>query len=382
MKTGKVVIGANYGDEGKGLLTDYFASQDPENSVVVRFNGGAQAGHTVVVSDGRRHVFSHFSSGSFVGCPTYLSKFFVVNPIIFTKELESLRALNVTPSSFVSADAILTTPYDMFINQQVELKRGANNHGSCGLGINETVTRSFSDLSNLVQVKDILDKNKLYEKLIHLSKGWFPQRLQQLGHVELTPELANFIDKQDQILKSFIRDADNLADRSLVTNDYFNFKRVIFEGAQGLMLDEDRLDQFPHVTRSKTGLMNVLHLASKFGVERLDVTYVTRTYLTRHGAGPLEGECDWKFPDATNIPNQFQGTLRFAPLNKEILQRNIAIDLSRAKFASIDVRPNIAITCTDQMPTPNLRDSFVPVKYFSEGPTRQHVRRAILAGLR
>lgn len=70
-----VVIGSSFRDEGKGLMTDYYASQNPD-AVIVRYNGGAQAGHTVTTPDGKRHVFSHFSSGSFAGNPTYLSHFF------------------------------------------------------------------------------------------------------------------------------------------------------------------------------------------------------------------------------------------------------------------------------------------------------------------
>ena len=82
-----VVIGANYGDEGKGLATDYLASQGTK-SLVVRFNGGAQAGHTVVTPDGCRHVFHHFGSGVFAEADTFLSKFFIVNPILFRTEFE------------------------------------------------------------------------------------------------------------------------------------------------------------------------------------------------------------------------------------------------------------------------------------------------------
>ena len=69
MKNIKVVIGANFGDEGKGLMTDYFASKS-NKSLVVRFNGGGQAGHTVTTKDGRRHVFHHFGSGIFAGADT------------------------------------------------------------------------------------------------------------------------------------------------------------------------------------------------------------------------------------------------------------------------------------------------------------------------
>ena len=85
MKHAFAVIGANFGDEGKGLMTDYFCSQN-KKSLNIRFNGGAQAGHTVVTPDGKRHVFSHIGSGTFSGADTYLSEFFTLNPIMFMKE--------------------------------------------------------------------------------------------------------------------------------------------------------------------------------------------------------------------------------------------------------------------------------------------------------
>src|SRR5262249_552775 len=83
------VIGANFGDEGKGLAVDAIVALDPD-AAVIRFNGGAQAGHTVVAEDGRRHVFSHFGAGTLRGAATFLSRFFVVQPSIFAREPSNL----------------------------------------------------------------------------------------------------------------------------------------------------------------------------------------------------------------------------------------------------------------------------------------------------
>ncbi len=98
MKSAKVVIGANFGDEGKGLVTDYFSAQ--ENSIVVRFNGGAQAGHTVVRPDGVSHVHGHFGSGTLNGSPTYLSRHFVSHPHWFYEELELLKKIGIEPKVY------------------------------------------------------------------------------------------------------------------------------------------------------------------------------------------------------------------------------------------------------------------------------------------
>src|SRR5690348_14536867 len=122
-----VVIGANFGDEGKGLMTDYLCAAAGDSSrgeisgaMVVRFNGGAQAGHTVFAG-GRRHVFHHFGSGAFAGAATFLSRYFVVNPFLWAKERDEL---GFCPRVFVDRAAMLTTPYDMLVNQEAERIRG------------------------------------------------------------------------------------------------------------------------------------------------------------------------------------------------------------------------------------------------------------------
>lgn len=377
MKAGRVIIGANYGDEGKGLFTDYFASQDPEHSLIVRFNGGAQAGHTVVTPDGRRHVFSHFGSGSFVGAPTFLSKFFIVNPLIFVREFTDLQKLHVKPTVSIDGDAMLTTPYDMFINQTVERRRGVKRHGSCGLGINETVTRSLRSPLLRLRARDMLNPTSLFQKLIELKATWFTPRLKDFNIDPQSEDASMFFENLESILKEFVKDTQTLLEFASISAVYPTAKHIIFEGAQGLMLDEDRIDQFPHVTRSKTGLTNVLHLAPLFNIDKINVTYISRTYLTRHGAGPLDGECDWVFPDSTNVPNQFQGTLRFAPLDFHALQKSIKYDLIRAQSSRSHIFADIAMTCLDQVPMPKIKELFLPVNYVCYGPTRSSVKSAI-----
>ena len=99
MKDIKIVIGANWGDEGKGLMTDYF-SQKP-NSIVICSNGGAQRGHTVVTPNKVRHVFHHFGSGTFNLADTYLSEDFICNPIIFRQEYNELKHLGYYPNIYI-----------------------------------------------------------------------------------------------------------------------------------------------------------------------------------------------------------------------------------------------------------------------------------------
>ena len=126
MKNVKIVVGANFGDEGKGLMTDYFSSIS-SNSIVVRFNGGAQAGHTVVTPDDKRHVFSHFGSGTFNKVPTYLSEYFICNPTLYKKEFLELKECGIKPMVHFAHDCMFSNPFDMLINQIVESNINSNN---------------------------------------------------------------------------------------------------------------------------------------------------------------------------------------------------------------------------------------------------------------
>lgn len=350
MKTADVVIGANFGDEGKGLMTDYYAAKS--DSIVVRFNGGAQAGHTVVTPDGQRHVFSHIGSGSFAGADTFLSRYFVCNPLLFRKEWDVLWPKCSVPQIHVDGASIVTTPYDMMINQIAEDLRGNSRHGSCGMGFGETIERCQHGQLAL-SYGDLADTAALHNKLHKIQKEWLPQRLAALGFTAL-PEKWRERVSSPGIVDKFIEDTAFFLHTTRQVGPSFladSQKRIVFEGAQGLMLDQSR-GTFPHVTRSNTGLKNVMPLARDAGIGELNVTYATRAYLTRHGAGPLENE--EKEPpalgikDDTNVLNDWQGNLRYALLEIATLEKYIRDDLSDAT-GSIRVAPALAVTCIDQM---------------------------------
>ena len=342
----RAVIGANFGDEGKGLMTDYLVYKHQSN-LVVRFNGGAQAGHTVQTSDGRRHVFGHFGSGSFAGAATLLSRFFIVNPMVFRKEREELLTKPpVNLSVTLDLDAFVTTPFEMLLNQMVEQSRGDARHGSCGLGINETIERDEQFVP--IRVRDLTNEVMLAEKLYAIRDFWVPIRKTQLG---LGSEHDNIL-MSDILIDRWLADVEYMLENTTQGSDtqvLATAKNPIFEGAQGLMLDQNH-DYFPYVTRSNTGIKNVLVLMGA-NYRELEATYVTRSYLTRHGAGPMVDELDQKpyekIVDDTNFPNQWQGTLRFAHLNVDTLRSTIYKDLM-SNHLNHKVRPIIAITCLDQ----------------------------------
>lgn len=340
----RAVIDSNFGDSGKGLMTDYLCAKEGAG-VVVRFNGGAQAGHTVQTPAGARHVFSHFGSGTFLGVPTYLSRFFVCNPLLFAQEQDRMpmRAARV----YASPDCLVTTFADMLINQAIEDARGDGRHGSCGVGFNETIERSARFP---LTMRQLWDEPASIEA--HLDQVCRLYAVERIGRpITVSPEAtADFLQKCRKL-------AACTEPRSMA-----QFKDPVFEGAQGLLLDQNRTEFFPHLTRSNTGAQNVRELCAEIDAE-VTLYYVSRTYLTRHGAGPLPGEDpSMSFSDLTNVAHPYQGKLRFAPLDGGVVAR-CAAD-ARGPF-------KLVLTHCDQLPPP------IKADIYSFGPTRAHVRREV-----
>lgn len=351
METAKVVIGANFGDEGKGLVTNYLTGKfRGETCVNILFNGGAQRAHTVVTPDRRRHVFSHFGSGTFNGARTHFASPFIVNPILFKKELDQLSKLTSIPRVTGSPECRVTTPYDMALNQMIEMSRGINKHGSCGIGINATVDRCNTKEFDLT-FRDL--RNEFFETALnHMRLKWFPTQFEKYDIDIDDPKFEIFkrIFNSDSVIEKFIADSKYFCNNVELLDDreLSNIKAPgIFEGGQGLLLDQNLTEYFPHVTRSNTGVINVAHIANIAGIKYLGVYYVTRAYETRHGAGPMSLEIgDLNFEDQTNKPNKWQGSLRFGALDLEAMCNRIKWDF--CKITHADASLNLAVTCLDQ----------------------------------
>jgi len=332
----RAVIGANFGDEGKGLVTDYLASKGGD--VVVRFNGGCQAGHTVVAPEGHRHVFSHFGAGSFVGLPTFFSQHTIVNPVLFIKEYEKLQKHITAPVVYIHPDALVTTPWDMNANQMLEKARNNAKHGSCGVGIFQTIVRNRK----------------------------VPLRMRDLWDNDLTDQLADIIkhyscgteEENENMRENFLRDCEWFA-HVVRSADITQFIDPIFEGAQGLLLDQGNMEMYPHLTPSRCGMHNVRELMWEMGCDVGDVYYVSRPYLTRHGAGSLPGyDPEMEYEDDTNVKNDWQGWLRFGHLMFDELERRIHADHDK---------PKLVYTHCDQASAPTNG------AFYSFGPTRNDV---------
>lgn len=352
----KVIIGANYGDEGKGLATNYFSLEGITygKCLNVLFNGGCQRGHTVELKDGTRHVFHHFGSGTFSGADTYFDQNFILNPIVFCQEYDELKAKVYKMSQcYVSPDCRVSTPYDAFVNQIVETVRGENRHGSCGWGIWETTQRYKNEwynrpLSDLALMSDkglwLYFANVACYAIERLAKEYnieykdIPEDYKKLFESE-TLKTNLILDFRRMISLLRFKEFDEIA------SDY-NY--IIFEGAQGLALDEDNVDEYPNVTASSTTSKVPLERIKNLDCE-VEVCYITRTYFTRHGAGKFPTECNKAdiniaIEDYTNIDNDYQQSIRYGYFDKEAFLARVNKDKEIARSIKDDIKFSTFIT--------------------------------------
>lgn len=325
----QIVVGLGFGDEGKGITTDYLCSQN-ENSLVVRFSGGQQCGHNVCIGD-INHVHSNFGSGTLRGMPSFFSEYCTFYPVTMFNEFIVLQKKNISPKLYLHPLAKLTTPYDVIANRILERK---NNHGSCGLGIGTTMKRdelgyklSAVDLENLNLLKIKLEElRKYYEQFVNLTnqdKDWLEQELEDfftfLPHLPIT-----------------------IADYSLLHTE----ENIIFEGSQGIMLDQNH-GIFPHVTFANTTSQNAIEICEKLGVKKREIFYVTRCYSTRHGVGwmPNETKIDLINTEAEiNVYNEHQKDFRIGEIDYALLNYLLKAD----EIYSGEAEKNLVVTCLDQ----------------------------------
>ena len=378
----KVVIGANFGDEGKGLMTDYFCHQSTlrgEKSIVVLHNGGAQRGHTVVTPDGNRHVFHHFGSGTLVGADTYLSEEFVLNPMIFRQEWEELESMKAIPKVYVNHTCRVTTPFDMILNQIIEESRDNARHGSCGMGIHETMIRDVCNYPIEMWFDSSDEAKRYYLKEI---RNYLSERLLDFG-INKIPDNWKEIVNSDLLIENFISELNFMGRNISIRFDRFieYYDCVVFENGQGLLLDQNNTAYYPHLTPSNTGIKNSLEIIAEMSCKPdIEVCYVTRTYLTRHGAGRLDGECGKQeinpdMQDLTNVPNPHQGTLRYAKLIEKSLEERILKDFEPAR--KYGAKLSLAITHEneyDYVFSNTFKKNFDCI-YYSDGETRESVGR-------
>jgi adenylosuccinate synthase len=305
-----IVVDLGFGDAGQGTVVDHHcrvaAAAGRPVGAVVRFNGGAQAAHNVVTDDGRHHTFAQFGAGTLAGVPTHLSRFMLVDPLALAAEAEHLAALGV-PDPFgalsVHEDALLTTPYHAAANRARELARGAGRHGSCGMGVGETAAYALRHPDDAPRVRDCAHPARLRRLL---------GELRALLESDLGPLAAPPVEDCVEVFGAFARMVRLVDDRHLA--DVLRAGPVVFEGAQGVLLDEWH-GFHPYTTWSTTTFANAEKLLRDAGVDSGAVTRlgVLRTFTTRHGAGPLVTEdaaLRAALPDRHNGTGRWQGDFR------------------------------------------------------------------------
>lgn len=302
--TTQIVIGLAFGDEGKGSMVDYLAHETPDPPIIVRFNGGSQAAHNVVTPNRVHHTFSQFGSGMFrPGATTHLSRFMLVNPLNMISEAEHLQEVGV-PDVFgrtsIAASAPIITPYHQALNRLREMSRGDGRHGSCGQGIGELMADTLLYPEMILHAEDLASGTVMRRKL----EFWRDYKRDQAKEFGPHPEAEIFND--DSLISELIKVYKWFAQRGLlVKDDWLDDKlgrqSIIFEGAQGVLLDET-YGFNPYTTWSSTTPKNARTL---LGGHEAEVVGVVRNYYTRHGAGPFPTE---KNPNDIWEPHNTTGT--------------------------------------------------------------------------
>jgi adenylosuccinate synthase len=320
------VIGKNFGDEGKGLVCASFAKKE-KRTLIVKHNGGGQAGHTVEDESGKRFIHHQIGSGAEYGADTLLADTFFIDLFQLGNELKEFEALyGFTPKIYAEKNTRITVIDDVLRNMFIESARGKDRHGSCGMGINECINRHENGL--VLTVTDVRDKSlkELFDILVDFREKYGQRDLDSIcdlfernnpgrradyyDMLTNSDVLANFAESIKETVKHI-----EIIDAS--SDFLLGYKQVVFETGQGLLLDNDYKKFAPYLTPSKTGLWNIAAFLEKRDLKLDCAVYVTRSYVTRHGNGPLPGECDREeFPgvtnDLTNIDNEWQGSIRYA----------------------------------------------------------------------
>jgi adenylosuccinate synthase len=343
----KIVVGLGMGDEGKGITTDFLSSKSPGSSVVIRFSGGQQAGHTVQIGE-LKHTYATFGSGTGRGLPTYLSEYCTFYPPNALMEHNVLCDKGLRPSLQVHPLAKLTSFWDVAWGR---LRERIYNHGSCGIGVGATMARHEQSPYKL-HVCDLMHDRIMQEKLTAIGR-YYGDKVKDLN---CSTEMMNYFYLQADMEKDRFSDAigsdflKHVASYGIKPyNILRGFDNFIFEGSQGILLDMEH-GVFPNVTYSHTTSRNAIKLCNKLGITQLgkiEVYYVTRCYFTRHGAGwfPDTGSVELSNnQDEHNVYNEWQQNFRVGELDYELLQYAMMVDASY----SWGYRKNLVVTCLDQ----------------------------------
>lgn len=341
MKRAIITVGMGFGDEGKGATVDYLCRKY-DAGLVVRYCGGHQAGHHVELPDGKRHEFSQFGAGTLAGVPTFLAHTMIVEPAALFREADHLASLfgrSVLGSLTVHPDCLVTTPFHRAVNIAREEQRGSERHGSCRVGVGVTREYWLKYGEDALRMGDFDSPVTVLKKLELLR-----QRLLQWMSAENVPISADS-DLLNMSLLEVKRAMGKIADIRLALDVHSQPDMMIFEGAQGVLLDEF-YGFHPHTTWSCVTPRYAVDFCCR--CDEVAILGVTRAYLTRHGDGPMPtGEvgavnihADWK---RGNEGTGGRGSIRAGALDIPLLDYAVRACGRWAPQA-------MAVTCLDHLP--------------------------------
>ncbi|MGI9609998.1 MAG: adenylosuccinate synthase [Acidimicrobiia bacterium] len=284
-----VVLGAQWGDEGKGRVVDYFAESA---DFVVRYQGGNNAGHTIVVGD-EKLALSLIPSGIlYPDCTPVIASGTVIDPSVLLAEMDMAAGRNLDPSRVkVSGNAHLIMPYHRKLDAAIERYLGKNQIGTTKKGIGPAYTDKYARFG--IRVQDLFDPKIFREKV--------EAALEDKN--KILPRVYNTLPMEaDEIVDEYLEYAERLrphiADTSRLLWDGLEAgKRVLFEGAQGTLLDIDH-GTYPFVTSSNPTAGGA-SVGSGIGPKAIDeIVGVAKAYISRVGTGPFPTELHDEVGDA------------------------------------------------------------------------------------
>ncbi len=283
-----IVVGAQFGDEGKAKVTDLLAKNA---DVVVRYQGGCNAGHTVVV-DGETYKFHLIPSGALYQKTCIMGPGMVIDPERFLSEVEALekRGSLDTDKLRVSTTAHVTMPYHLMIDAAEEDSRGDQKIGTTKRGIGPTYADKCARSG--IRVEDLLDEKVLRSKLEWMipRKNVILERLYNLPPLKVDEVFNQYSDYGKRMAK-YVSDT-----AAIIFNSVGQKKNILFEGAQGTLLDLDH-GSYPYVTSSSPTAGGAC-IGAGIGPTIIDrVIGVSKAYMTRVGEGPFPTEQEGEVGD-------------------------------------------------------------------------------------
>ena len=298
------IVGAQWGDEGKGKITDFFAG---ESDYVVRFHGGNNAGHTVIV-EGNTFKLHLIPSGIIYGSPmSIIGNGVVVDPKVLLDEIEYIEGKGINPKLMVSDRAHVIMPYHIELDGALSNHQGDLAAGSTRRGIAPVYADKM--FRNGIRIIDLLESDVLMEKLTKgysFAKGIIEKVLSKRIESSIE-EIFDSYCSYGERLKPYITDTS-----VELYNAYKNNKSILFEGAQGISLDVDH-GIYPYTTSSNTAAG---HISTGTGVSFRDIGRiigVVKAYLSRVGESPLPSEMHGKEAEALREKGGEYGTTTGRP---------------------------------------------------------------------